>query len=267
MSSNLKVLFFIPHPDDLEFGASLMCINALRLGYSSVVEVLMTNGEYGTKRNEFKGKRLARIRRRELKNTVKVYEQHTGNRLKIIRMGFIDGHLPLNKAALNKVLSVLEDEKPHIIFAPDPWYAMDIHPDHLNTGRLTYFALKELRREEMPKRIFFFYSFRTNVAIKCRLKDITVMRDALSQHRSQISPRQCKMMVFYTKLAMVLNVFKNKGIALRFRELKVKDGILEKPKKMKRLSNIIRYVFYNNTVGEAPHPEQYLPKPKDLGLI
>ena len=65
LKRNRKVLFFIPHPDDLEFSCPLIVIKMLRLGYD-VVEVLMTNGEYGTTRTEFKGQRIARIRKKEL---------------------------------------------------------------------------------------------------------------------------------------------------------------------------------------------------------
>lgn len=95
----VKILFFSPHADDLEFGASLPCMQALKLG-NDVVEVLMTNCEYGTSCVEFKGNRLKRIRMRELEKAAKIYEIQARNELKIVKLGFIDGFLPWTKNLL-----------------------------------------------------------------------------------------------------------------------------------------------------------------------
>ena len=50
-------MFFTPHADDIEFGTPFMYIESLRLGYR-IIEVVMTNNEFGSHRDEFKGKRV-----------------------------------------------------------------------------------------------------------------------------------------------------------------------------------------------------------------
>ena len=261
-----KVMFFIPHPDDLEFGAALVCIEALKAGME-VIEVMMTGGEYGTKQEGFKGKRLRKIRSHELDNTAKVYGQRTGNPLRIIRMGFIDGHLPLNKQALNKVVDLIKKEKPDIIFAPDPFYPMDFHPDHINTGRLPFFALKHLEKEQRPKRFFFFYSFKKNRAIKCGFKNIKIAHLAMLQHRSQVTPFGAKIFYGYSNLLFLIKILRHRGFARRYRELYLNID-LNSQSKIKTIKDRIKYVFFRKWISGLPmSSEDYHPNPEELGLI
>jgi hypothetical protein len=71
-------------------------------------------------------------------------------------MGYIDGHLPFNKESFQKVTELIQKEKPLIIIVPDFWYAQDFHKDQLNTGRLIFFSLKNLKLSEAPKKIFYY---------------------------------------------------------------------------------------------------------------
>jgi len=261
-----KVMFFVPHPDDLEVGAAPVCIEALKAGMD-VIEILMTNGEYGTKRMEFKGKRLRKIRSRELDNTTKVYLEETGNPLKIIKMGFIDGHLKLNKQTLKKVVDLIKEEKPDIIFAPDPFYPMDFHPDHLNTGRLSFFALKNLDLDEKPKRFYFYYSFKKNRAIKCGFKNVKIANLALLQHRSQVTPLGGKILTGHAKLILLLKVFRHRGFARRYRELDLNKD-LESQSKIIKSKDWLKYIFFRKWISGLPtSSEDYHPSPEELGLI
>ncbi len=260
----IKILYFSPHADDLEFGISLTCIESLRLG-NEVVEVLMTNCEYGTHRIDFKGNRLKKIRMWELDKAAKIYKKHTDNQIKIIKMGYIDGFLSLNKNTLNSVVKILRKEKPDLIFAPDPWYAIDFHNDHLNTGRLVYFAMKKLKKTELPKRVFFYYSFKTNFAIKYYRDDLEIALEALSQHKSQFSPLKIKISLLFLKIFLFFRYFKNRGFAKQVRELKFIEGIPEIHEKF-NLKDKICYFFYSNWMG-VPVKEEYYPTPRELGLI
>jgi LmbE family N-acetylglucosaminyl deacetylase len=76
----------------------------------------MTNSAYGTKRIEFKGKRIAQIRKYELNKTVEIYKTFTQNELRIIWLGYIDGFLTLNNESVSKVATLIKKEKPDIIF-------------------------------------------------------------------------------------------------------------------------------------------------------
>lgn len=259
-----KVLFFTPHADDLEFGAPFASIQCLKLGWD-VVEVLMTNCEYGTKRIEFRGNRLRQIRMRELENTVKVYAKHTNNYLNIIKMGFIDGFLPMNNAALNSVIKVLRKEMPNVVFAPDPWFSTDYHRDHLNTGLLSYFALKRLEKSERPQHVFFFYSFKPNIGFKSPYKDFKIVIEALAQYNSQITPLKMKLTIFSKKLSLLCKSINMTNLRIPFREYSFDADTNKMTNRNMLLKDRLRYFFYSNIMH---HPKKmYAPTPKELGLI
>ena len=258
-----KILFFTPHIDDIEFGVPFTFLESLRLG-NEVVEVLMTNCEFGTHRIEFKGDRLKRIRTRELENANNVYAKYTKNHVRVLKVGYIDGYLPMNKSALNKVVDIIRTEKPDIIFAPDPWYALDYHPDHINTGRLPYFALKKLSKNELPTRVFYYYSFKPNFKLKCRWKDIQIIVEALSQHRSQVTPLSAKLVGIFRKLLFLRRFFSTGHFTENFREQIFHDGCPEFPKKHNFLDNI-KYLFFTRMT--VPGYEKFHNvTPEELGL-
>ena len=67
----MKILFINPHPDDTEFACASTCQQAVDLGWD-VYEILMTTDEYGTDQDDFKGKRIRRIRKREMETLFKI---------------------------------------------------------------------------------------------------------------------------------------------------------------------------------------------------
>jgi len=204
-------LCFAPHPDDIEIGCSFYYIYLLEQGYH-VIQVSMTDGAFGIPIKEFKGKRLVRIRERELNKANKIFEKNTKTSIKIIRLGYTDGYLPLNFKIINRISNLIEEFNPSIILAPDPWYSQDYHPDHINTGRLVIFALKKLSSpQKKPIPLIFYYSFAKNQFIDVRKDWLKVTSAALSQYQSQLSP-------FHTKLVVaILSVFVLGKNYIRFR--------------------------------------------------
>ena len=185
-------LFFIPHPDDEIFGCSFYYMSLLEQGYR-VIQAVMTDGAFGTPNPEFKGKRLAKIREKELDNATKVFENATKKHIEVIRLGYTDGHLPFNAATRDKIVELIEKINPDKIFAPDPWYSQDYHPDHINTGRLVWFALKKLSSKlKMPIPLILFYSYAPNRYITVKRKYLKILSDAMSEHKSQVSPLRCE---------------------------------------------------------------------------
>jgi LmbE family N-acetylglucosaminyl deacetylase len=249
--NKFKILFFTPHADDIELGTPFMFLEALRLG-NEVVEVVMTNNEFGTLDYEFKGNRLRKIREKELDNANRVFGKHSNNKVRVVRMGYIDGYLLFNSKSVNRVVELIRKEKPKIIFAPDPWYAQDFHKDHLNTGRLIYFSLKILKEVERPKKVFYYYSFRTRFYFKCRWKDFKIVKEAQSKHKSQYTPLEIKLMLtFYNKFSIFRHFFERGSFSESFREQKFKSGFPEPPKQFKRMSfrkRVIYYIFSKLTI-------------------
>jgi LmbE family N-acetylglucosaminyl deacetylase len=244
MKKNIKVMFFTPHPDDIELGCPFIYLEALRLG-NEVIEVLMTNGEYGTTNNDFKGKRLSRIRMVELDKANKAFEKGTNNKVRVVKMGYIDGHLPLNKESVQRVLDLLKNKKPDIVITCDPWYAQDFHEDHLNTGRTVYFALKRLKSAELPKKILYYLSTKTDFYMKCRWKDFEIVKKALAEHKTQYTPLANKFIILmYNKFAILRHLFEKCSISESLREQKIINGTLEPPEQFEKMSFRKRGRYY-----------------------
>jgi len=264
----ITVIFFTPHADDIEIGVPFMYLEALRLG-NRVIEVLMTNNEFGTRRDDFKGHRLRKIRAKELDNANRVFEKYAKNRVHVIKMGYIDGHLPLDNDVLQKMIKLIRNEKPTIIFAPDFWYAQDFHPDHINTGRLVYFTLKKLLKSEQPRRTFYYYSTKTRNYIKCKWKDFKIVKEVLSQHKSQYSPLENKLFTtFYKKLSILRHFFETKKFSESFREQEFNNGFPVAPEefeKMRMRARIIYFAFSKVTIWG--YKKLHNLTPQELGLL
>ncbi|MHA1272196.1 MAG: PIG-L deacetylase family protein [Promethearchaeota archaeon] len=261
-----KVLFVVPHPDDLEFGVGIICIEALKAGFE-VVEVVMTGGEYGTKLNDFKGVRIKRIRARELENSIKVYEKYLGKSIKLVKLGFIDGHLRLNRKNLNKIIDLLKREKPKYIFIPDPFFPVDFHNDHINTGKLIYIAAKKTKAERFLKKIFFYYTFKPNFNIRCNFKDINIVVRALGAHKSQMSPFFLKLYRNYMKLSLLISFIIRGAFSIKIRSLDIFSEAFFQENEIKSLTDIIKYSFFKKWLPDLEKENRFYPTPKELNLI
>jgi len=261
-------MFFTPHPDDIELGCPFIYLEAIRLG-NEVIEVLMTNGEYGTTNNDFKGKRLSRIRMVELDRANKAFEKGMNNKIRVVKLGYIDGHLPLNKESVQRVFDLLKKEKPDIVITCDPWYAQDFHEDHLNTGRTVYFALKKFKPAELPKKILYYLSTRTDFYVKCRWKDFKIIKEALAEHKTQYTALENKLIILmYNKFAILRHLFEKCSISESFREQRVLNGELEPPEKFEKMSFRKRSRYYTySTVTIWGYMKLIDMSLEELGLI
>jgi LmbE family N-acetylglucosaminyl deacetylase len=212
-------LFFAPHPDDVEFGISFYYMKLLEQNYR-VVQVSMTDGAFGTANPEFKGKRLVKIREQELNRANKVFEDAFQKNIEILRLGYTDGYLPLTSSTRNRVIYIIKQYKPDIVFAPDPWYSQDYHPDHINTGRLVTFALKKIAPTlQKPIPLILFYSYKPNHYIVFNGRHLKILYNAFSKHKSQISPFGVKlvtrMILFIVNIRKLL---KSRNSVIRYRK-------------------------------------------------
>ena len=262
-SKKPTIMIFSPHIDDVEFGLPFFYVRALTLGFN-IVEVIMSNGELGTHELEFKGKTLKKIRIQELKKSIEVFTYYTKNQTRVIRTNFIDGHLPLNKNAFSKVVKIIRDESPDLILAPDPWYILDHHPDHLNTGRLVIFALKQIEPSSLPRKIFYYYTFRSNRFIRVHWNDKEIIFEAYAQFKSQVSPLQRNYLKLIYLYLYSRRYFKSGYFTENFREQPVRKDNIEFPKKLNLLQKF-KYHFYRILTFSKAMQFQIL-TPKELGL-
>jgi LmbE family N-acetylglucosaminyl deacetylase len=257
----MRVLFVGPHPDDIEFACAGTCQEAVRLGWD-VHELLMTSDEYGTPRNEFKGRRIKRIRMHEMAEAAKVYGMAPDGSLKIRLhwFGEIDGHLPFTRAVLGRLEAVIREIDPDVIFGPDSFFTMDYHPDHMRTGWLLYLAVKDLPAGHRPL-LFLYHSTKNDFFLP--ITGLGIQVAAWSKHRSQTTPLNNKVLGRARTLFYAWRLRKTAGcLAEGFRRATFAPG----ENAHHGLGQAIFHsLFYRLNRGFPP--EYYMPDPASLGLI
>jgi len=289
-------LFINAHPDDVEFTCASTCKQMIDRNWN-VYEILMTSDEYGTERNEFKGKRIRRIRIYEMFNAAKTYgvDSNGNPKIKLIWFGAIDGYLQFNFRTYKKLKDIIIKINPDIIIAPDSFFSMDYHPDHKHTGWLVYLIVKSIIKEknittalyktkskyiieksyklknldllnELIKNnikpiLILYHSFKPNFFIE--ILNLNIQVEAWSKHKSQTTPLLNKILkrvrYIYYFLKKIQTGIK---IADSFRLV-----IFEKDenKITSFKDKILYYIFARGMKGFGE--ERYKPTPQELGLI
>ncbi|WP_457753746.1 PIG-L deacetylase family protein [Thermococcus sp.] len=186
-----KVLCIQPHPDDCELAVGGI-LAKLFLEGKEIVYLTLTDGAMGTRDLSISPKELAEIRKKEQERAAKVIGVK-----KLIWFDYKDTELPYSLEVRNRIISVIREEKPDIVLAPDPWLPYEAHPDHRNAGLLALEAVffapfpyinrgdleKGLAPHEVPL-VGLYYTARPNY-----IEDVTDVFDiklkALREHRSQ----------------------------------------------------------------------------------
>lgn len=117
---NLDVLVFAAHPDDAELsmGGTIarFTSNGLKVG---VID--LTRAELSTRGN-------VSLRTNETNAATKILKLKVRQNL-----GIEDGNVTISQDSLKKVVSIIRQYKPSIVFAP---YFNDRHPDHIDVSNL-----------------------------------------------------------------------------------------------------------------------------------
>lgn len=255
----MKLLFINAHPDDVEFTCASTCKQAVDLGWD-VTQLLMTTDEYGTKRDDFKGERIRKIRKHEMEEAAKVYGLNLDGttKLKLIWFGEIDGHLPFNRDVYLRLKRIIIDIAPNIIIGPDSFFSYDLHPDHKHTGWLVYLIVKSI---EPPKRplLLLYHSCNTNFFIP--FTDYSIQLSAWAKHVSQTTPLSNKILSPLRKL--FYNVRRRKTGSVKaegFRKAYFTKGENQIRKLRHKIVYLVVYKLFSNF-------DRYTPTPKDLGII
>jgi N-acetylglucosamine malate deacetylase 1 len=161
----LKVLVFAAHPDDAELSIG-GTIAKLISANNKVGIVDLTYGEMSSRGNPD-------LRLQETNLASKILEISVRENL-----GITDGNIEINQENLEKVVSVIRNYKPAIIFAP---YFNDRHPDHIQTSKLIKDAMfvtglikfktnykGKIQTAYRPKKLFYYmqtYSFQPSFVV------------------------------------------------------------------------------------------------------
>jgi LmbE family N-acetylglucosaminyl deacetylase len=211
----------------------------------------MTGDEYGTNLDEFKGKRIAKIREKEMERVAKILGAQ------LDWFGFIDGYLPYNQKSFNSLKNYIKKIKPDVVFAPEPLFTLDFHTDHVITGKLIYLVLKQMKN---PPLLLYFHTFKPNYSIPCKHRKESL--DILSSHVSQGMARKL------THRAQRIYQFFYGGRARSlfgegYRLVRFKPGE-SSFSSYRKLLYWLSKAFNNLTL---PGRDRYTPTPKELGLI
>jgi len=247
----MRILFVSPHPDDIEFSMGSTEAALCEKGHE-VYLLCITGGEYGIEIDEFKGERLSKIRRRELRRASKIMGVK-----QVDFFGLIDGYVKLGRKYINKLREYIEKIKPDIVFCADPVFTVDPHNDHLKSGLMTYQAVKEMKKRPL---LIHFYTYSPNYYQPCTHLKTTY--EAFIKYESQ--GFTSKLFIFFNKFFKFLSglMMKRVGLVDAFRIIDFKKEKIELTFRQRIMSRI----FFNLGGSSLPSGEQYLPRPEDLGL-
>ncbi|MHA1819789.1 MAG: PIG-L deacetylase family protein [Promethearchaeota archaeon] len=254
-----RVLIVCPHPDDGEVLAQQLIVHSLKCGYE-VIELLATCDEYGTTRDDFKGRRIQRIRRAEMRAAAKAYgvDENKKPLVKLAWMNYIDIHVPFNKHSVSRLKDFILRVKPDIIIGPDPFLEFDGHPDHINTGLNYYFALKKIAKQDRPKLMLFFQTTKPDFFLPVISTDI--IQKARSMHRSQFTPLMIKVMKYMSVVFSLINAPKTGAKLVQgYRRVSFRN----EDHSLKGLQKLFYYIL--GKPGNEP-TKLIPPTPKELGL-
>jgi LmbE family N-acetylglucosaminyl deacetylase len=131
MTRPLKIAAVYAHPDDGEFFAAGSLVKWARRGHQ-VHAICATNGDLGTKLMDVDGAELGRRRAEELGRAMETIGGEPP-----ICLGLPDGSVRENAQALKERLVYhFRRLKIDRVLTFDPWKHYEIHPDHIEVGRM-----------------------------------------------------------------------------------------------------------------------------------
>jgi LmbE family N-acetylglucosaminyl deacetylase len=131
MKTTTTIMTVYAHPDDGEFFAGGSLAKWVSDGYQ-IYAICATNGDLGTKDKYMDADKLIEIRKKELTEAMKLFGANPP-----IFLGFQDGFIRNNLEELKERLVYwFRKLKPSRIITFDPWKKYEIHPDHIEVGRI-----------------------------------------------------------------------------------------------------------------------------------
>lgn len=175
----LDILAFGSHPDDVELGCGGTLFKLKNLGYRSGI-IDLTAGELGSRGTVAQRAREAAAASRLLKLDFRT------------NLHLPDGHIEVNLENRNKLIRIIRQTRPVLLFAP---YFDDRHPDHIHTSQLVteswfYAGVKKILPEmpaHRPFRVIYYmakYEFTPNFVIDIS-QEFPVKYKALKAYKSQ----------------------------------------------------------------------------------
>lgn len=135
-----KVIVFAPHPDDDLIGCGGSMAKHISQG-NEITIVYMTSGEAGSL--TYGKNNLAKIREKESMEASKI--------LGIKNLIFLknsDGYLEYNEKNLIKIINLIREKKPDLVYLP---HKSDAHKDHIKTYELVAESINRASRQSFQE--------------------------------------------------------------------------------------------------------------------
>jgi len=178
-----NILVFLAHPDDTD----TYCANFLRALVDAGKEIFLcsfTRGEEGIGGNRdpnkeaFRGKRLGRIRTRELTRAAAFIGIPSNH---VLFLDIFDATVPQNKLiAFQRVRSTIAKINPDLVLMPEFAHSYYRHPDHVYAGMIVFIVTKQFKP---CTAIMFYHSMRNNFYFPVKSKAFG--KEAITFHASQ----------------------------------------------------------------------------------
>ncbi|MHA1786128.1 MAG: PIG-L deacetylase family protein [Candidatus Helarchaeota archaeon] len=254
-NKKLKVLFFSPHPDDIEFACASTEVELVKNGHR-VIEACFTADEYGTDRDDFKGERISKIRRREMREAARVVGIH-----ELYWLGYIDGYSRFDRESIDRLKKFLLKINPDLIFAPDPFFTIDNHVDHVNLGKTVFYIWQRLKKKPP---LLLYYTYKPNYYINAQYKEKA--REAFKKHVSQGFSKPLFLHFswilkfifgFFTPHSFFPETYRIVGVKKNY------DNPIKTPIVLKK---ILKQLLRAGNFAFMPGDELYKPTPKELNI-
>lgn len=178
------------HPDDIEFSCTGIMMKLIKKGYDAYY-IVATNGESGFKIGYKPPKERIKIRHKEQLSAAKMLGVK-----KVYFLGYKDGFLPHDNGLRRKLVKIIKEIRPEIIFSFDPanrtYENINLqHRDHRNIGKSVFDAVFAARNLYMypgtphaVSSLYFFGSASPNYYENIT-SHIGKKLDILREHKSQ----------------------------------------------------------------------------------
>ena len=192
-----KVLIFFAHPDDAEFGLGATVAKLSRQG-NEVWYVICTGGAGGIHTLDTTPNELLDIREQEQRAAMKVLGVTGAVGLRYLRK---PGEWGSPSELVEKIMRLIRQHRPNVIFAHDPWRPYQVHPAHRMVGWAAteagyladspwYFPqhIAEGLQPHKPQEMFLFGASEPNYWVDVT-ETIDLKIEALRQHKTQLGGR------------------------------------------------------------------------------
>ena len=194
MNQKKILLAIAAHPDDLEFGCSMIVRKLVKEGYTAYY-LIATTGENGCKKNIRTRKERIELRKKEQLTAAKKLGVK-----KVIFWNERDGFLHYDDNLRKKLTLLIKKLRPEIVFSFDPANTQFdnlnlFHRDHRNIALAAFDACFAAKNDYIypskygmhkVDKIFFFGTDKPNFHLNIT-KDIGFKLDVLASHKSQFS--------------------------------------------------------------------------------